>query len=169
MPLQYRHLTHSTEAKIDMKIWLLTHSEELKKPSGTGKIVKDTLENECEIIVWSRVNSSEAILALSVNNTLLVYPCENEQQRSLIGLTPTIDNIIIIDGTWQQAKKIYNQSPYLKAFSHYEIQGVKSLYKKRRNQKNIGLCTAEVAIHLLTERKHPAASSLLEKFTEFNQ
>ncbi|WP_111638796.1 DTW domain-containing protein [Marinomonas shanghaiensis] len=152
-----------------MKIWLLTHSEELKKPSGTGKIVKDVLESESDIIVWSRVNPSEAILALSPNNTLLVYPCESEQQRSLISLTPAIDNIIIIDGTWQQAKKIYNQSPYLKTFPHYEIQGVKSLYKKRRNQKNIGLCTAEVAIHLLTEYKHPAASSLLEKFTEFNQ
>jgi len=89
-----------------MKIWLLTHSEELKKTSGTGKIVKDVLESESDIIVWSRVNPSEAILNLSPNNTLLVYPCENEQQRSLMSLTPAIDNIIIIDGTWQQAKKI---------------------------------------------------------------
>lgn len=152
-----------------MKIWLLTHSEELKKPSGTGKIVKETIESECEIIVWSRVDPSTAILALTPANTILVYPCKNEQQTSLTDLTPTVDNIIIIDGTWQQAKKMYNQSPYLKAFAHYEIKGIKSLYQKRRNQKDIGLCTAEVAIHLLTEYKHPAASSLLEKFTEFNQ
>ncbi|WP_421849014.1 DTW domain-containing protein [Marinomonas sp.] len=152
-----------------MKIWLVTHSEELKKATGTGKLVKEALDSECEIIVWSRVAPSEAILELTPSNTLLIYLCENEQQRHCGDITRSIDNIIIIDGTWQQARKIYNQSPYLQKFKHREIQGVKSVYSKRRNQKNIGLCTAEVAIHLLTEYEHPAASVLSNRFTEFNQ
>ena len=152
-----------------MKIWLITHSEELKKNSGTGKIVKEVLGDECEIVVWSRVAPNEAILKLSPSNTLLIYLCENEQQRYCGEINPSIDGIIIIDGTWQQARKIYNQSPYLQKFKHYEVQGIKSVYSKRRNQKDIGLCTAEVAIHLLTEYEHPAASVLLNRFNEFNQ
>ena len=152
-----------------MKIWLLTHSEELKKASGTGRLVSEVLENECEIIIWSRVTPSEAILNLPPSSTLLIYLRENEAQADITLRPSEIENILIIDGTWQQARKIYNQSPYLKKFQHYEINNVKSLYTKRRNQKNIGLCTAEVAIHMLTKYQHPAASELSNKFTEFNQ
>lgn len=156
-------------AKTLMKIWLLTHSEELKKPSGTGKLVKEVLNDECEVVVWSRVSPSIDILNLSPSNTLLIYLCKNEQQRFCEDISQSINNIIIIDGTWQQAQKIYNKSPYLHKFKHYEIQGVTSIYTKRRNQKNIGLCTAEVATQLLNEYKHPAASTLFNKFIEFNQ
>lgn len=157
------------ETKILMKIWLITHSEELKKPSGTGRLVKEALQNECEIIIWSRVSPNKDILKLSPSNTLLIYLCNDEQDRFQANITESIDNIIILDGTWQQARKIYNQSPYLQKFRHYEIQNIKSAYKKRRNQKDIGLCTAEVAIQLLTEYQHPAAKELSEKFIEFNQ
>jgi DTW domain-containing protein YfiP len=152
-----------------MKIWLLTHAEELKKTSGTGKLVKKTLGKECEIIEWSRVAPNEAILNLSPSDTLLIYLSENEEQKTLNDSQISNENIIIIDGTWQQARKMYNQSPYLQKFQHHEIKGIKSSYTKRRNQKNIGLCTAEVAIHILTEYKHPAALELSNKFTEFNQ
>ncbi|ETX09501.1 hypothetical protein MUS1_08335 [Marinomonas ushuaiensis DSM 15871] len=152
-----------------MKIWLLTHTEELKKTSGTGKLVKDTLKNDCEIIEWSRVSPEQAILDLPPTNTLLIYPYEEAQKTLSTTPVSNIDNIIIIDGTWQQARKIYNRSPYLKKFQHYEIKGVTSVYCKRRNQKNTGLCTAEVAIHILTEYQHSAAGKLSKQFLEFNQ
>ena len=152
-----------------MQIWLLTHSEELKKTTGTGKLVKDVLNSECEIIEWSRVTPSKAILNLSPENTLLIYLCENEQLKHNKDSKRMIENIIVIDGTWQQARKMYNQSPYLKQFKHYEIADIKSVYSKRRNQKNTGLCTAEVVIHLLAKYQHPATTTLLNKFTEFNR
>jgi len=152
-----------------MKIWLLTHSEELKKNSGTGKLVKEILQNDCEVVTWSRVVPDKEVLALSPNNTLLIYLTESTQQP-LDQISPgTTENIIILDGTWQQARKMYNQSPYLKKFKHYEIQNIKSVYSKRRNQKKIGLCTAEVVIHLLEQNQHPQSHNLLERFTKFNQ
>lgn len=152
-----------------MQIWLLTHSEEFKKTTGTGKLVKEVLNNECGIIEWSRVIPSKTILDLSPENTLLIYLCENEELKHHHDSEITVKNIIIIDGTWQQARKIYNQSPYLKRFKHYEIADIKSVYSKRRNQKITGLCTAEVAIQLLAKFQHPATLTLLDKFTEFNR
>lgn len=153
-----------------MKIWLLTHTEELKKATGTGQLVKNALGNDCEIIKWSRVSPEQAILDLPPANTLLIYPYEKDQNTlSVITPQPSFDNVIIIDGTWQQARKIYNRSPYLKKFQHYEIKGVTSAYSKRRNQKNTGLCTAEVVIHILTECQHPVAGKLSNQFCEFNQ
>jgi len=152
-----------------MKVWLLTHTEELKKTSGTGQLVKATLEDDCEIIEWSRVFPDQAILNLPPTNTLLIYPCEEEQNTLSITSQLNVDNVIIIDGTWQQARKIYNRSPYLKQFRHYEIKGLTSVYGKRRNQKNTGLCTAEVVIHILREHQHSAAEQLSKQFFEFNQ
>lgn len=151
-----------------MKVWLLTHSEELKKTTGTGALVKHALGTECEIIEWSRLLPNEAITNLSPKDTILIYPC-NTEESSFSHNNVTAKNIIIIDGTWQQARKIYNQSPYLKTLPHREIKGVKSIYSKRRNQKSTGLCTAEVTIHILTEQKHPAAPNLMNAFLEFNQ
>ncbi|MBJ7538273.1 DTW domain-containing protein [Marinomonas transparens] len=152
-----------------MKIWLLTHSEELKKINGTGQLVKQALKEECTIIEWSRVSPSKDILALPTNNTLLVYLCENAQSSLTRESVNKIENIILIDGTWQQARKIHNHSPYLKRFPYYEIQGEQSIYSKRRNQKKIGLCTAEVAIHFLKLHQHSKTDALIESFSEFNQ
>jgi DTW domain-containing protein YfiP len=151
-----------------MKIWLLTHSEELKKESGTGKLVKEILTDQCHIIIWARKEPNQDLLALDPLNTAIVY------LKSPTSLTLEkeevchLQNIIILDGTWQQARKMYNQSPYLARFPHYEIQGESSAYTKRRNQKEAGLCTAEVAIHLLKEANDPQTKKLQARFSDFN-
>ncbi|SBS26696.1 DTW domain protein [Marinomonas spartinae] len=150
-----------------MKIWLLTHSEETKKKTGTGKLVKEALADECNIVEWSRVLPNKEILNLDISNTILLYPQEESTQESTS--LKDIDNVIILDGTWQQARKMYNQSPYLKSFPHYEIQGKVSEYTKRRNQKNMGLCTAETVIHLLQQKGHNKAINLKNRFDDFNK
>ncbi|RCW94378.1 tRNA-uridine aminocarboxypropyltransferase [Marinomonas foliarum] len=152
-----------------MIIWLLTHSEELKKKTGTGKLVEEIMGSDCKVITWSRVDPSQDIVNLSPDNSLLIYPNNNVDSAPSNTKLLNIENIIVIDGTWQQARKMYNQSPYLKKFTHYEIKDIKSVYSKRRNQKTTGLCTAEVAIHLLNEYNHPLAPILQSRFTEFNQ
>lgn len=151
-----------------MKIWLLTHSEEKKKKTGTGKLVKETLEEECNIIEWSRISPNEDIINLNINNTLLLYPQEDSNEKASNNMQE-VDNIIILDGTWQQARKMYNQSPYLKSFLHYEIEGKVSKYTKRRNQKKMGLCTAEAVIHLLEQKGHTKMLSLKNRFDDFNK
>lgn len=151
-----------------MKVWLVTHSEELKKATGTGSLVKLALQEECEIIQWSRVEPHPDLLNLDPQDTILVYP-NAEKQTTLFEQTNKIKNIILIDGTWQQAKKIYNRSPYLQAYPHMTIEGVQSTYQKRRNQKSTGLCTAESVIYLLEKLTHPARTRLQAMYEDFNQ
>lgn len=152
-----------------MNIWLLTHSEEIKKTTGTGTLVKEILNDDCHLMVWSRVEPNAAVLRLSPLDTVLVYPHMTHCTKTVSVANKAIKNVLILDGTWQQARKMYNQSPYLQRFDHYEIQGLRSTYSKRRNQKDTGLCTAEVAIHILMEQQHPAAPALVDRFAEFNQ
>lgn len=130
-----------------MRIILLTHEREILRKNGTGKIVQNVTGDNCSIIEWKRKEPSILIKKeLSEKNTLLVYPGDEESTISDIS---GIENFILLDGTWQEARKIYNKSPYLKRFRSYKFSAEnKSSYTLRRNQKETGLCTVESVIEL---------------------
>ncbi len=66
------------------------------------------------------------------------------------------DALILIDATWQEARKIYNRSDYLKALQKISISSQhESIYQLRRNQVEGGLCTAECAAHILSASGEP--------------
>ncbi|ARD21763.1 tRNA-uridine aminocarboxypropyltransferase [Shewanella japonica] len=66
------------------------------------------------------------------------------------------DALILIDATWQEARKIYNRSDYLKALQKISISSQhESIYQLRRNQVEGGLCTAECAAHILLASGEP--------------
>ena len=55
-----------------MHIWLLTHSEELKKPNGTGQIVKAQLPQACTVVIWKRTEPDKQLASLPLDKTLLI-------------------------------------------------------------------------------------------------
>ncbi len=157
-----------------MHFILLTHSRELSKKSATGPLIKQRLPDQCDIIEWSRTSADERLTrALDLNRTLLIYPeaKAGTQQIQASDDLSQFDTFIILDGTWQEARKMYNRSPYLHAIAHYALSvDYTSRYALRRNQKNIGLCTAEVAIEVLTLKHCLADAKALDiAFTDFNQ
>lgn len=145
-----------------MNIILLTHEKELLKKTGTGKLVKEVMNSSTQIITWKRKEPDTLLEKdLIPENTLLVYP--GGEDESNIDLT-NIENFIIIDGTWQEANKIYNRSPYLKRFSKLTFSSnYKSTYNLRKNQKKSGLCTIESVIELYRLKGHGDVVTLLEK------
>ncbi|QEN03473.1 DTW domain-containing protein [Thiospirochaeta perfilievii] len=128
-------------------IYLLTHKRELNKKTGTGPIVKEVFKELCRVIPWSRVEPDiELEKGLDPSNTVLVFPGEESITTTEL---KSIENFIILDGTWQEAKKIYNRTPYLKRYNSYSFpNSIKSNYILRRNQKSFGLCTVESVIEL---------------------
>ena len=80
------------------------------------------------------------------------------------------ENIIIIDSTWQEAKKIFNHSPYLKNAPQFTLKTTNdSLYKLRANQPKGGLCTIECIIEVLRMKgQDKMAADLSLKFAQFN-
>lgn len=157
-----------------MHFILLTHSRELTKKSATGPLIKQILPNQCDIIEWSRTSADDRLtLTLNKERTLLIYPeakMDSQKVQDTTNLSQ-FDTFIILDGTWQEARKIYNRSPYLHALKHYALNvDSPSRYKLRRNQKSIGLCTAEVAIELLIQKQYSSDAKALDiAFTNFNQ
>ncbi|MCK5690209.1 DTW domain-containing protein [Myxococcota bacterium] len=131
-----------------MTLYLLTHQRELKRKTNTGSLVAEVLGDDCEVIVWERVSPNRELLSqIETGSVALLYPSEDSEPLSeSVGF----ESYVILDGTWQEAQKIYNRSPYLKGLKTFKIDSAKpSIYSLRRNQKDAGLCTAESAIEVL--------------------
>jgi DTW domain-containing protein YfiP len=96
----------------------------------------------------------------------LVYPgATDEAGGDLSG----IRQVIIIDGTWHEARKIHQRSPYLQRIRRVSLRSAeKSMYTLRRNQKESGLCSAECVVVVLRRvGQVEDAERLLARFLAF--
>ena len=148
-----------------MTFILLTHATEISKSTNTGRLVKQHVPGT-EIIIWQRTQPDENLLHLiSSGNTALVYPFASS--TSVAGTVTDISRIkhfILIDSTWQQARKIFNRSPYLQQLPGLQLSSAAtSNYHLRRNQLEGGLCTAECVIELLRMGDREALVTPLEQ------
>jgi DTW domain-containing protein YfiP len=134
-----------------MKIILLTHQRERFKKTNTGSLVVEVLGDDARVIVWDRATPDpDLVKTIAEGSIALLYPSADSQFVSYVS---DYQHYIIIDGTWQEAQKVYNRSPYLKALPAVKIPTDKpSAYNLRRNQRVDGLCTAECAIEILATR-----------------
>lgn len=145
---------------------MLCHQRELVKASNTGQLLLAHDAISARQVTWARKRPDAGLLAaIAEGRAFLVYPllgeyghrldCLEEKEHAdecnrLMPLVPDDAVIVLIDATWQQAQKMYNQSPYLHDLPRLELARERpSLFRLRRNQRASGLCTVECAIELL--------------------
>jgi DTW domain-containing protein len=131
-----------------MKITLLTHFKEFEKRSNTGRLVIDVLGSAAEQVCWDRMKPPAQLVGeIDAGGVALIYPGSMDDAGE--DLTD-IKQVVLIDGTWHEARKIHQRSPYLQKIRRISLNtGVKSVYNLRKNQKESGLCTAECVIEVL--------------------
>lgn len=154
-----------------MKIFLLTHERELYRGTNTGSIALEHANNIVERILWERVKPNKDLTRLIDNNEAILLYSKGESSSAVSSvMIEEYEHIIIIDSTWQEANKIFNQSAYLKNAPQFTLQTKQdSLYKLRANQPKGGLCTIECIIEVLKIKgKNKMASELSLKFDQFN-
>jgi DTW domain-containing protein YfiP len=150
-----------------MFITLLTHATELTKASNTGQLVVAVLAQQnvvnSERVVWQRTQPCAQLLErINTMPSALLYPAPGNQAPLALH-KPLPEHIILLDATWQQARKMYNHSPYLHALRHIELQpDTPSQYQLRRNQRESGLCTSECVAELLRWGKLPGLAQQLD-------
>ena len=163
-----------------MKIFLLTHERELHRATNTGSLAIEDSNEIVERIIWERVSPNKDLIRLIENNEAVLLFSNGESSSAIFTsatssavskvLVEEYENIIIIDSTWQEAKKIFNQSAYLKNAPQFTLKTTNdSLYKLRANQPKGGLCTIECIIEVLRMKgQYKIASELSLKFEKFN-
>lgn len=159
-----------------MQVILLTHEREASRATNTGTIALEHFPQYCQRITWSRVEPSELLLAkLDESGTALLFPPEeaaqlseaeqvkagnevpcdsecNNECDSNAAQTRLPTTLIILDATWQEARKMLRQSPYLKTATRFSLVDTpESQFSLRRNQIEGGLCTVECIIELFKQ------------------
>ncbi|MCW8128614.1 DTW domain-containing protein [Microbulbifer halophilus] len=151
-----------------MKITLLTHQRELHRKTNTGTLALQQCGDMVERVIWERRHPSPALRdSIECGRAALVYPGGEATSAQM----EDFEQVILIDATWQEARKIYNHSPYLRAAPQFALTSdAASRYRLRRNQPEGGLCTAECVIEILRRHGEECAAGRLEDaFAAFNQ
>ena len=159
---------------------LLMADIEPLKPSNTGWLIADVVPDTFAF-GWARTEVDPALITLLndpqwqpyvvfpqtlANDARVVHDVAHEDE------TPTKRPLfILLDGTWDEARKMFRKSPYLQNFPVLSLQPEQlSRYTLRRAQSASHLCTAEVGA-LCLDLAHDtqaalALSAYFEVFTE---
>ncbi|WP_412496286.1 tRNA-uridine aminocarboxypropyltransferase [Shewanella chilikensis] len=120
----------------------------------------------------SRAQAANESPNLSQNQS----PSSNPNQSPVQGATwpqdvaQNLNSLVILDATWQEAGKMYRQSPYLQSLARVELQAEQgSAFRLRRNQRQGGLCTLECIAAVWQNLGGDYSIAARRLLSEFNQ
>lgn len=139
------------------RVCLLMHDIEALKPSNTGWLIADLLQ-DTQAFCWSRTAVDQALLDLledPAHQPYVVFPGEYAAPERVVqqvatpadgASAPRRPLFILLDATWTEARKMFRKSPYLERFPVLSLTPEQqSRYRLRRSTRGEHLCTAEVA------------------------
>ncbi|BCG19220.1 tRNA-uridine aminocarboxypropyltransferase [Vibrio alginolyticus] len=152
-------------------ILLLMHPNELKRDTNTGQLLEQC-QLSIERVIWDRKQPPAELLTLLADPwryPVLLFPCEESITLEHVVLqsqqqtkTPLF---IILDATWQEARKMINKSRWLEGIPTMGLSAsADSQYQLRRNQQQGNLCTFEVAAHLLGQLGEQNNQQQMQRF-----
>lgn len=116
------------------RVVILQHPRESDVPINTARLVELQLENaERHVAIkLSEAPALQARLADAAAPAILLYP--GEQALDLAVFPPTGPvTLVVLDGTWWQAKKLFQQNPELAQLPRYSLSpSAPSRYRIRR-------------------------------------
>jgi len=140
--------------KTRIKIILLQHPNEEKRQIRTGRLLQLGLHPSCCQVIRSRkFPGQDKTLeeVLKSTSTVLLYPGNNsrELKESSDG-DVNIETVLILDGTWDQAKKMYQRNPVLQQIQKIKLNlSTVSEYSVRTQPNESCLSTLESAAHTI--------------------
>ncbi|MGV8927727.1 MAG: tRNA-uridine aminocarboxypropyltransferase [Ewingella sp.] len=154
---------------------LVMYDTEPMKPSNTGRLIADVLP-DTQAFMWSRTQTNPALFeAISdpSRQPYVVFPASFVQPPRQVftevpsGSKPPL--FVMLDGTWNEARKMFRKSPYLDNLPVFSLDvSARSRYILREASRPEFHCTAEVAVVLLEKAGDLEASAGLSRhFTHF--
>lgn len=159
------------------ELWILQHPSEVKRAIGTARILTLSLPS-AKLWVGEDFSQHEKInqlLAEPGRQAWVVYPGEEAVPiSSLAGAeqtqgTITKRTLILLDGTWKKAYKMWQLSANLQQLPTVALDNVdQGNYRIRKSPKSIGVSTVEAGYLALTalEGDDNKFAPLLEAFNQ---
>lgn len=146
------------------------------KPTNTGRLIADVMQDN-HAYVWDRTRPDESLLALLADARyapILIFPhqyaaperCIHSPGEAAGVQEGKVPLYVMLDGTWRQAKKMFN-SPCLASLPVLGIDPENaSSYQLREAAHKHQLCTAEVAAMILARGGETDAALALAGYFE---
>ncbi|MGC9421298.1 tRNA-uridine aminocarboxypropyltransferase [Vibrio sp.] len=154
----------------ELHLSLLTHENEFLRETNTGQWLVKALPH-CTTFTWRRTSPPRALLQRIADpnyHSVLVYPSAQSlpvaQPLQNAKIKGKKMHFILLDGTWQEAKKMLRKSPWLTIPHVYITTPNESCYQLRRHQQNGHLCTLEVGAALLDSLNEAENAQRLNHF-----
>ena len=147
------------------EVLILQHIGERFHPFNTARIVRRALRR-CDLIVDHNRRLGRRRLPLK-GNVGLLYPHANARRLSDLGTAERPDQLVVIDGTWHQAKTIYRDVGQLRQLPCYRLTPSQpGAYRIRREPDAHSLSTLEATVAALRslEPETSGTSQLLAAF-----
>jgi len=173
-----------TQIAVDVEIIILQHPSEKNRAKNTARLVSLVVPDAKVVVGESAADFEQikqrlidresagarvAVLFPSPESTIL---SENVESASNI-----IQTLILIDGTWRKAKKMWQLNPWLWTLVVFRLEaGSKSRYRIRKGSQAGGLSTLEAAALALeivedadTEPLYKAFEAMQDKWQQFSE
>ncbi len=153
---------------------LLMADIEPLKPSNTGWLIADVV-TDTFAFAWTRTEVDPALLTLLADpqwQAYVVFPSEFAAPERVVHELPDTASahgrrplFILLDGTWDEARKMFRKSPYLQHLPVLSLHPEQlSRYQLRRAQSDSHLCTAEVGALCLNLANDTQAAHALNAY-----
>lgn len=156
-------------------VWFLQHPLEVKQSKGSVTLAHLSLQHSRVLIGenFSQCSELNQIINNPIYQVLLLYPGESAQQVTTLELKKQQKTVLVIlDGTWKKAYKMYQLSTNLQQLDKVTLaESIKSQYRIRKHHKETDLSSLEACAHALgvLEGDISKYQSMLTSFTQFNE
>ena len=145
---------------------ILRHIYEAERPSNTGRLVALAMPNSRIISCGGGTRIGLAPIDdefLRASGTWLLWPDGTGTQSGMSDLTPP-DRVVVIDATWQQARRLYSSMPVLWALPRLVLpEPTRSRDRLREQHRSDGMSTLEAVAAAVAKIEGVEAARPLEK------
>lgn len=135
-----------------VQVVLLQHPREARNPIGTARMAHHGLVGSVllEGVFFEENESFRALLDDPTHQVAVLYPGENGRSPAELTASGLPLRIIAIDGTWSQARSVWNKNPSLRKLPTVRLSPTRpSRYRIRREPADHCLSTIEAIAELL--------------------
>ncbi len=149
------------------KVSIIIYKKEMTLPSNTAHLALKSLSNTQYFERGHKdTQIEESFIDHESYQPLFLYPSDDAKEltpKFLESFNKPI-NLIVPDGTWRQAKKVYRREKLLDSIPQVKLSlSEKTKYLLRRQKSEFGLCTFEAIAYALRVIEGKAVSDDLMK------
>lgn len=167
---------HRQYINTEAHFMLVMYDDEVLKPTNSGRLIADLVPNTSAYL-WSRTEPNKQMIE-AINDPkyqpMLIFPEQYAQEGQMVVSHPSqCDNaatgkiplLILLDGSWRQAIKMFRKSPYLHRLPLFSFSPeTLANYELRKGSHDFQLSTAEVAALALEAIDEPLNSKALSSW-----